>query len=425
MPGARKTDHAGPLQVKILPHLSDIAADDWDACANPDPAQYDPFVSHSFLQALEKAGTITMQSGWIAQHLVLQNACGEIKGCMPLYLKLHSQGEYIFDHAWADAYHRAGGSYYPKLQCAVPFTPVPGRRFLTRPGKDEDQMRAHLARAAIELARRHDASSLHITFLSEHEWTTLGSKEDPDRGRTGLTSGSPHDLKDPQSGLDLLQRTDSQFHWLNDGFTSFDGFLATLASRKRKVLRKERRQAVAADIKIRHLTGAAIKEHHWDAFYRFYLDTGNRKWGRPYLNRSFFSLLGETMADRCLLIMAERNGQAIAGALNIIGGDCLYGRYWGAIEHHPFLHFELCYYQAIDFAIANRLARVEAGAQGEHKLVRGYVPCPTYSLHWIADTNFRDAVADYLTHERRHAEHEREALKDFTPFKKSGTPARS
>ncbi len=419
-------DDMSEAVVQVYGRIGDIPAAEWDACANPDPAHFDPFISHAFLLALEQAGTISADTGWIAQHLVLrddQNVCnngdnktgadagngeskakpqskGEILGCMPLYLKLHSQGEYIFDHAWADAYTRAGGQYYPKLQAAVPFTPVPGRRLLVKPGANEIRARTTLAHAAIELTRRHDASSLHITFLSKQEWQQLGGDAAPDQ-------------------LQLLQRTGSQFHWLNDNFNSFDDFLATLASRKRKVLRKERRAALEPGITISHLSGADIKEDHWDAFFEFYIDTATRKWGQPYLNREFFTVLGKVMADRCLLIMAQREGRFIAGALNIIGGDCLFGRYWGAIEHHPFLHFEVCYYQAIDFAIAHGLARVEAGAQGEHKLVRGYIPLPTYSLHWIEDPNFRAAVENYLIHERRHSDHERKALAEFTPFKKS------
>lgn len=433
--------------VRVVPRIGDIAAADWDACANPEtdpastadtdntdtgdtadtgdttdsgpaPHQYDPFVSHAFLSALEDSRSASPATGWAARHLILETAQDntegraqdsaksqdstkrKVLGCMPCYLKSHSQGEYIFDHGWADAYQRAGGRYYPKLQSAVPFTPVPGRRLLTRPGAHEAEIRKLLARAAIDLARRLDASSLHITFASESEWSQLGCSSSRD-------------------DMGLLQRTGSQFHWQNEGYGTFDDFLASLASRKRKVLRKERGTALQGGLTIRHLTGADIKEHHWDRFFEFYLDTANRKWGQPYLTRSFFSLLGERLKNRCLLIFCERHGRAIAGALNMIGSDCLYGRYWGAIEHHPCLHFEVCYYQAIDFAIAHGLRRVEAGAQGEHKLARGYRPMPTYSLHWIADRGLRKAVADYLSRERRHDALEREALAQFTPFKKT------
>jgi len=378
--------------VRTVARIADIAAGDWDACANPDPATYNPFIAHAFLKALEDARTVGGRTGWQPQHLVLENG-GEVRAVMPLYVKAHSRGEYVFDHGWADAYQRAGGDYYPKLQGAVPFTPVPGRRLLVRPGPDAAADERTLALAAVEVARRMGVSSLHLTFLSEGEWRRLG-------------------------GLGYLQRTDQQFHWHNQGYGSFEDFLAGLASRKRKVVRKERREALAPGLAMEWVTGRDISEADWDAFYDFYMDTGSRKWGRPYLNREFFSLLGAAMPERCLLMLVKREDRAIAGALNMIGGDCLYGRYWGAVEHHSFLHFEVCYYQAIEYAIRHRLARVEAGAQGEHKLVRGYLPVATYSAHWIADPNFRRAVARYLEEERAHVAEQREMLAEYAPYRK-------
>ena len=312
---------------------------------------------------------------------------------MPTYVKSHSQGEYVFDHAWAEAYNHAGGHYYPKLQCAVPFTPVPGPRLLVRPGENADAHTDMLIAAAKGAAQQLAVSSLHVTFLDEAAWQRLG-----DDG--------------------FLKRTDQQFHWLNRGYATFEEFLGDLASRKRKTIRKEREQALSAGISIELMRGAVITEAHWDAFFAFYMDTGSRKWGRPYLNRRFFSLLGQRMADHCLLIMAKRHGRYVAGALNLIGGDALYGRYWGAIEHHPCLHFEVCYYQAIDYAISHRLARVEAGAQGEHKLARGYLPSTTYSAHYIRDPGLRRAIDRYLDEERRHVARVGEVLTEAGPFRK-------
>jgi predicted N-acyltransferase len=337
------------------------------------------------------------RTGWQPRPVTLRTADTQIAGVAPVYVKSHSQGEYVFDHGWAEAYQRAGGSYYPKLQVAVPFTPVPGRRFLVAPGPEQRAREVALAEGIAELARRSGVSSVHATFCTEAEWTGM-------------------------AGVGYLQRTDQQFHWTNAGYATFDDFLASLASRKRKAIRKERETALSEGVTIRHVSGAGLTEAHWDAFFSFYMDTGSRKWGRPYLNRRFFSLLGETMADRCLIILAERAGRPIAGALNLIGGDCLYGRYWGSIEHHPCLHFEVCYYQAIDYAIASGLARVEAGAQGEHKLARGYMPTPTYSLHWIADAGFRRAVDRFLIEERAHAAEHREMLAEFGPFRKVIAP---
>jgi len=382
------------IVANVASRIAEIAPAGWDACANPHPATHNPFLSHAFLNALEASGCVgDRRTGWLPHHITLTDAAGCIAGCMPCYVKLHSAGEYVFDYAWAEAYERAGGIYYPKLQAAVPFTPVPGRRLLIRPGPDAERREKLLAEAAVEVARRLGASSLHLTFLSQHEWDALGAQG-------------------------FLRRTDQQFHWQNEGYAGFDDFLARLSSRKRKTVRKERAEALGRGLTIEHLTGAAITEEHWDAFFAFYQDTGSRKWGRPYLNRRFFSLLGEAMAERCLLIMAKRNGRCVAGALNLIGGDCLYGRYWGAIEHHPCLHFEVCYYQAIEYAIDKGLARVEAGAQGEHKLARGYMPVTTYSAHWIADPGFRKAVARYLDNEREHVAEAVEALSGLEPFRK-------
>ncbi len=380
--------------LRIVERISEIDPSAWDHCANGSTAPSNPFQSHAFLAALENAGTVGGRTGWKPNHLVLEDADNRILAVAPAYIKTHSQGEYVFDHGWAEAYQRAGGSYYPKLQLAVPFTPVPGRRFLVPTGPHQDDHERTLASAAIEVVKRLGLSSLHATFVSEGEWNRLGA-------------------------AGLLQRTDQQYHWLNNGYGSFDDFLTALSSRKRKNMRKERETALSGGLTIRQVTGRDITETHWDAFYQFYVDTGSRKWGKPYLNRRFFSLLGASMPEACLLIFAERAGRPIAGALNIIGGDCLYGRYWGCIEPHPCLHFEICYYQAIDFAIARKLARVEAGAQGDHKLARGYLPAATYSLHWIADSGFRQAVDRYLREERAHMAEQREMLVEYAPFKKA------
>ncbi len=381
--------------VKVAGGIGAIAADPWDACANPDPLTYNPFLSHAFLNALEQSGSVGAGTGWHPQHLVLESPGGDVVGVMPLYLKTNSQGEYVFDHAWADALERAGAHYYPKLQGAVPFTPVPGRRFLVRPGPGAADAEQILAGAAIAVAQRIDASSVHVTFLTEAEWKRIGK------------AGG------------YLQRTGQQFHWQNAGYRTFDDFLATLSSRKRKAIRRERAEA-QSNVEIVNVSGAEITEAHWDAFFAFYMDTGMRKWGRPYLNRAFFSLLGAALADHCLLMFAKRDGEFVAGALHLIGGDCLYGRYWGETEHHPFLHFELCYYRAIEYAIAHGLARAEAGAQGGHKLARGYLPETTYSLHWIADPRLEAAVARYLAEERREIRAVNAVLRTRGPFKKDG-----
>ncbi len=379
--------------VEAVPRIADIPAAAWDACANPDPAVFNPFLAHGFLQALEDAGAVGGRSGWTPRHLVLKDGNQAIVACAPCYLKSHSQGEYVFDRSWAEAYERAGGRYYPKLQIAVPFTPVPGRRLLVRPGPGAEANEALLAEAAVALVERNNLSGLHITFASEGEWERLGA-----RG--------------------FLKRTDQQFHWRNAGYGSFDDFLASLASRKRKAVRKERAEAVATGLTIEWVRGHEITEAHWDAFFAFYMDTGSRKWGRPYLNRKAFSLIGAATGESCLLVMAMRGKRAIAGSLHMIGGDCLYGRYWGAVEHHPCLHFELCYYQAIEFAITHGIARVEAGAQGEHKLARGYLPTKTYSAHYIADPALRRAIADYLERERAYVDAASEELAEYAPFRK-------
>lgn len=380
--------------VRVAASIAEIDAAQWDACANPDPAAFNPFVSHAFLKALEDAATVGRRTGWVPRHLALEGPGGTVAAAMPCYLKSHSRGEYVFDYGWAEAFERAGGDYYPKLLSAVPFTPVPGPRLLAGAGPGRAEREQTLAAASIKLAEKLGVSSLHVTFLSEGEWQRLAP-------------------------LGFLQRTDQQFHWSNAGYQTFDDFLASLASRKRKTVRKERAEALSAGLTIELITGNDIREKHWDAFFAFYMETGSRKWGSPYLNRRFFSLLGAAMPERCLLIMARDGRRYVAGALNLIGGDCLYGRYWGAIEHHPFLHFELCYYQAIEFAIARGLQRVEAGAQGEHKLARGYMPVPTYSLHWIADRNFRRAVARYLEEERREVAEHREILASYGPYRKA------
>jgi predicted N-acyltransferase len=374
--------------LRVASRIDEVEAADWDACALPD----NPFISHAFLKALEDSGSATAETGWLPQHLLLEDSGGTLIGCMPCYLKSHSQGEYVFDHGWADAYERAGGRYYPKLQASIPFTPVTGKRLLVRPGVEQDAREAILLQAAVQVADRLGVSSLHVTFLTREEWQLAGD-----------------------SGF--LQRTDQQFHWRNEGYDSFDAFLAALTSRKRKAIRKERREALEGGVEIEWVTGRDLTEAHWDAFFAFYMDTGSRKWGTPYLTRTCFSLLGQTMADRILLVLAKRSGRYVAGALNVIGPDALYGRYWGGLEDHPFLHFEVCYYQAIEFAIAHKLCRVEAGAQGAHKLARGYLPSETYSAHYIADPGLRRAVADYLKRERRAVAREIALLTEESPYR--------
>ena len=384
------------FQVKIAQGLKAVPAADWDACAlgpgSGDDDPFNPFVSHAFLSSLEDSGCVGAKTGWTPVHVLVEDDAEKLLGAVPCYLKSHSMGEYVFDHSWADAYTRAGGHYYPKLQVSVPFTPVTGPRLLVPNGARASEIRSYAIAGLRALRDQTGASSIHATFLQQDDLDAFAAQG-------------------------FLRRDDRQFHWLNDGYRSFEDFLAALSSRKRKAIRRERRDALANDVSIEWITGRDITEAHWDAFFAFYMDTGSRKWGRPYLNRSFFSLIGERMAERVLLVMAKRGGRYIAGAINLIGDKRLYGRNWGCIEDHPFLHFEVCYYQAIDFAIARGLDRVEAGAQGEHKLARGYRPVITSSAHDIADPSLRRAVQAYLDQERLYVSEAAEELAEATPFK--------
>jgi predicted N-acyltransferase len=384
------------LAATLHPSIAGIPAAEWDACAAPEAADggrpRDPFTTHRFLLALEESGSVGPGTGWTPRHLALRDG-GRLLGVVPLYAKAHSQGEYIFDWSWADAYERAGGRYYPKLQAAVPFTPVTGRRFLAAPGADPALLMSAAAQAAGELG----VSSLHATFC------------------TGAEAAEGE-------AMGLLARASQQFHWIDEGFGDYAGFLDSLASRKRKAIRRERAEAQAGVDAILALTGPAIEPAHWAAMWRFYQDTGARKWGRPYLTRRFFDLAAERLADDVLLFLALKDGRPVAGALNWIGREALYGRYWGCREDIPFLHFELCYHQAIDWALAHGLPRVEAGAQGEHKLARGYRPVETHSLHWIADPRFREAIADFLARERRAVEHGNAILTAYGPFRRGPRP---
>ncbi|MBU3077210.1 GNAT family N-acetyltransferase [Sphingomonas quercus] len=372
------------IAVRIADGIGSLPAAEWDACAGAD----NPFVSHAFLSILEESGSVSPRTGWQPVPLVIEDADGRIAAVAPAYAKSHSQGEYVFDHGWANAWEQAGGSYYPKLQIAVPFTPVPGPRLLAR----APALLPALIGGAEALVHQHDLSSAHATFIA------------PDQVALFEAAG-------------WLIRSDRQFHWTNEGYRDFEDFLGALASRKRKAIRKERAAALDG-IEVRHLTGSALTEADWDAFWRFYQDTGSRKWGRPYLTRAFFSLLGERMADKVLLMLACRDGRPIAGALNLIGANALYGRYWGAVEDVPFLHFELCYYQAIDAAIARGLKSVEAGAQGEHKLARGYRPVTTWSAHFIPNPSFRRAVAEFLAAERAAVAEDIAVLDELGPYRK-------
>ncbi|WP_456722707.1 MULTISPECIES: GNAT family N-acetyltransferase [unclassified Bradyrhizobium] len=406
------------ITLEAVADIGGIPAAEWDACANPmadadsihhldtlaspgsasdcqtvASSSYNPFVSHAFFAAAEASNSACLRTGWGPRHLIAK-LDGRIVGVVPCYLKSHSQGEYVFDRGWAEAYHRAGGSYYPKLQVSVPFTPATGPRLLIRDGVDREAIGSALARGLRALCSATEASSVHVTFAREDEAKFLGAHG-------------------------FLQRTDQQFHWHNQGYKSFDDFLGSLNSRHRKGIKRERREAVTAGITIHWLTGSDITEDAWDAFFEFYMETGSRKWGRPYLTREFFSLIGESMSRDVLLVMAKRNGRWIAGAINFIGSDTLFGRNWGAIEHHPFLHFEVCYYQAIDFAVQRGLKVVEAGAQGEHKLARGYLPQTTYSAHFIADPGLRRAIADYLKRERDYVAEVGRELAEAGPFRKT------
>ncbi len=417
----------GPsFRVRVEPSIRSIPAETWDACArgvpvgetlssgakgfgrleNPaetelksqrpesksEAAEGNPFITHDFLSSLEESGAATARTGWLGRHLLVEDENGAALAAMPAYLKSHSRGEYVFDHGWADAFERAGGDYYPKLQVSVPFTPVTGPRLLVRRGPSALAAREALVAGALELVKRERASSLHVTFPTEPEWNYL-------------------------TGLGFLARNDRQFHWLNDGYTTFDDFLSALSARRRKMIKRERREAFSGGVEILRLTGSDLTESAWDAFFAFYMDTGSRKWGTPYLNRAFFSIVGEKMRERIVLVMARCAGRFIAGALNFLGRRTIYGRYWGAIEQRPFLHFEVCYYQAIEYAIEQGLKVVEAGAQGAHKIPRGYRPVATHSAHYIAHPALRRAVADYLQNERAYVAAEAEELSAALPFR--------
>ena len=391
------------LTIRMARSLAEVDPAAWDACANPaTPAavepesqeeRFNPFITHAFLNACEASGSAVARTGWGGAHVLVEDGEGRLLAAAPCYLKSHSMGEYVFDQGWADAYERAGGRYYPKLQISVPFSPAPGRRLLVAAGPRAGEARAALIKGLRAVMETVGASSTHVTFLTKGEWDALGAEG-------------------------FLQRTNKQFHFFDKGYGDFEGFLNSLASRKRKAIRRERKDALSAGVEIEWATGEDLTKAHWDAFYAFYMDTGSRKWGTPYLTRKFFTLLSETMADRVLLIMAKREGRYIAGALNLIGDDALYGRNWGCTEEHPFLHFEVCYYQAIDFALSRGLKRVEAGAQGEHKLLRGYEPIETYSAHAIADPRLEKAVAQFLREERREMARVIEAYAEHTPFRK-------
>lgn len=386
-------DDSPTLGLRVVESLAAVDAAQWDACALAPGAAGSPFLTHGFLKALEDSKSVGRRTGWQPQYLLAEASDGTLLGAAPLYVKGHSQGEYVFDHGWAQAFERAGGRYYPKLQIAVPFTPVPGPRLFARPGPLADAVRDAMIDMLSQIAKDNGISSVHATFCSEADWKRFGA-----RG--------------------WLQRLGQQYHWHNADYRTFDDFLAALSSRKRKAIRKEREAVRQEGLVIHALTGADIKPQHWDAFFAFYMDTGGRKWGSPYLTRAFFDILGTTMADKVVLIMAEVEGRPVGGALNLRGDDTLYGRYWGCLESHTFLHFEACYYQAIDFAITHGLQRVEAGAQGDHKIQRGYLPVPTYSAHWIVDSSFRRAVEDYLRRERPAVQQEIESLQQYSPFRK-------
>ncbi len=380
-------DGSARFSLTLHARIAEIAAGEWNGCAE---VEDNPFIGHAFLSALEDSGAVGPRTGWLARHAALRDDEGQLAAVAPMYVKSHSYGEYVFDHAWADAFERAGGRYYPKLQVAVPFCPVPGPRLLIRPGAGVTA--ATFGQALADACAGLDLSSVHVTFCTEGEWRALGA-------------------------AGWLRRQGLQFHWHNAGYDDFEDFLASLSSRKRKAIRRERREVAAQGLSLHTLEGAAISERHWDAFYRFYLATVERKWGGAYLPRRFFSLLSARLGDKIVLMLAEKDGRAVAGALNLRGRAALYGRNWGAIGEWPFLHFELCYYRAIEYAIAHKLARVEAGAQGEHKLARGYLPAPTYSAHWIAHAGLRRAVGDFLEAERLAIAAREADLRLFTPFR--------
>jgi len=384
-------DGGGPARIRIVDGLGEVPAAAWDACAGSE----NPFLSHAFLEALEASGSATAKTGWLPQHVLIEDAKGRLLAAAPLYLKSHSQGEYVFDHGWAQAYERAGGSYYPKLQAAVPFTPVTGPRLLVRPDAPPETAETLIA-ALIEVARAHKVSSLHVTFPTRDEWERLGA-------------------------AGFLQRAGQQYHWENRGYAGFEDFLGALNARKRKQIRRERRDALASGLEIETLTGGDLEPRHWDAFYRFYRATTDHRWGGAYLTRGFFDLLHQRLAGRVVLVMAREGRRYVAGALNLLGRDTLYGRNWGTIGDYPFLHFEVCYYRALDFAIERGLARVEAGAQGEHKIQRGYLPTPTYSAHWVRDRGFARAIETFLAREREAVAAEmNELTQELSPFRCDG-----
>ncbi len=392
---------ATALSVRVVDRIERIPADQWDACANCESGSGaggpdNPFVSHAFLDALEQSGSVGRKAGWLPQHLVIEDSAGTLLAAAPLYVKSHSQGEYVFDHGWAEAYARAGGRYYPKLQVAAPFTPVPGPRLLVRPGRHAAEARAALISALISAVENSGMSSLHVTFASRAESDLLEQ-------------------------LGFLTRLGVQYHWTNQGYDEFGDFLSALNSRKRKAIRRERAAVADYGLAIRAWEGVELTAAHWDAFFAFYMDTGGRKWGRPYLNRDFFARIAESLRDRIVLMLAEKDGQLVAGALNLKGPRSLYGRNWGCLHEYRFLHFELCYYRAIDYAIAHKLPRVEAGAQGEHKIQRGYLPTETYSSHWIADPRLRAAISDFLDQERSYIGAEKSALDELSPYRKVDT----
>lgn len=380
-------DGRNQVSARVLSAINEVPADQWDECAGLS----NPFVRHAFLNALEESGSVSAETGWHPQHLVVNGDDGRIAACLPLYLKSHSYGEYIFDWGWAEAYERAGGSYYPKLQSAVPFTPATGPRMLVRNDTTDDHYGVLIA-AMVQLSRQHKVSSLHVTFPPRDQWEIMGK-------------------------AGFLLRTSKQFHWENRGYNTFDDFLAELSSRKRKTIKKERRQVIDQGVTLHTLTGSDLTESHWDAFYAYYTDTIDRKWGRPYLTREFFSILGESMSELAVLVLAEHGGRRVAGALNLRGSDTLFGRNWGCVEDFKYLHFEACYYQAIDFAIRHKLKWVEAGAQGPHKIQRGYLPQTVYSAHWIENESFRNAVERFVDQERREIEHEIDGLMGYSPFR--------
>jgi len=387
------------LSARIVDRIDRVRATDWDACAAGSvecgaAGPENPFVSHAFLDALEQSGSVGRKAGWLPQHLVIEDSSGTLLAAAPLYAKSHSQGEYVFDHGWAEAYARAGGHYYPKLQVAAPFTPVPGPRLLVRTGPHATEARAALISALISAVENSGMSSLHVTF-------------------------APHAESDLLEQVGFLTRVGVQYHWANRGYVEFGDFLSALNSRKRKAIRKERAAVSEYSLQIRAFEGAELTSAHWDAFFAFYMDTGGRKWGRPYLNRDFFARISESLRDRIVLMLAKQNGQLVAGALNLKGPQALYGRNWGCLQDYRFLHFELCYYQAIDYAIAHGIPRVEAGAQGEHKIQRGYLPTETYSSHWIVDPRLKAAISGFLDQERAYIAQEKVALEELSPYRQT------